>query len=277
MPSVRRSSAGLVNHNSSLARKGEGYEVRPFPKIRRAYVDVLREGSRRHIIHGLVEVDVSKARSLVAAERTGRVSFTGFITACVGRAVDEDRMLHAHRWGRRKLVLFEDVDVNMQLEQVQTDGTRIVQSRIIRAVNRKTVREISAEIRQAQEVTDMDRRRYRGTMWLVTLPRAIRGLIWRLMMARPWWTKRFGGTIAVSAIGMFGSNLGWGIPITPAPLMVTVGGIGSRPVLVDGNIENREHVSLTISVDHDIIDGAPAARFADRLRELVEAADGLTD
>lgn len=76
---------------------------------------------------------------------------------------------------------------------------------------------------------------------------------------------------------MFGTNLGWGIPITPAPLMVTVGGIGVRPVVVDGNLENREHVSLTISVDHDIIDGAPAARFAQRLRELVEAGDGLSD
>ena len=263
------------NHNRPVAREGESYEVRPFPKIRRAYVDVLREGHRRHIIHGLVEVDISKAKDLIASVEGERVSFTGFIAACVGTAVDDDRMLHAHRWGRRKLVLFDDVDVNMQLEQVQADGTRIVQSRIIRAVNRKTVREISAEIRQAQEVTDADRRRYRGTLWLVSLPRMIRGLVWRLMMARPWWTKRFGGTIAVSAVGMFGTDLGWGIPITPAPLMVTVGGIGKRPVLNEGKIENREHLSLTISVDHDIIDGAPAARFVERLRELIESGRGL--
>lgn len=263
------------NHNRPVAREGESYEVRPFPKIRRAYVDVLREGHRRHIIHGLVEVDISKAKDLIASVEGERVSFTGFITSCVGTAVDDDRMLHAHRWGRRKLVLFDDVDVNMQLEQVQADGTRIVQSRIIRAVNRKTVREISAEIRQAQEVTDADRRRYRGTLWLVSLPRMIRGLVWRLMMARPWWTKRFGGTIAVSAVGMFGTDLGWGIPITPAPLMVTVGGIGKRPVLSDGDIENREHLSLTISVDHDIIDGAPAARFVQLLRELIESGHGL--
>ena len=263
------------NHNRPVAREGESYEVRPFPKIRRAYVDVLREGHRRHIIHGLVEVDISKAKDLIASVEGERVSFTGFITACVGKAVDEDRMLHAHRWGRRKLLLFDDVDVNMQLEQVQADGARIVQSRIIRAVNRKTVREISAEIRQAQEVTDADRRRYRGTLWLVSLPRMIRGLVWRLMMARPWWTKRFGGTIAVSAVGMFGTDLGWGIPITPAPLMVTVGGIGKRPVLSDGDIENREHLSLTISVDHDIIDGAPAARFVQLLRELIESGHGL--
>lgn len=182
-----------------MAQEGESYEVRPFPKIRRAYVDVLREGRRRHIIHGLVEVDVGKARELIAAQQKDRVSFTGFITACVARAVDEDRMLHAHRWGRSKLVLFDDVDVNMQLEQVRPDGTGIVQSRIIRAANRKTVREITAEIRQAQQVSEVDRRRYRGTMWLVSLPRVVRGLVWRLMMARPWWTKRFGGAQLLGA------------------------------------------------------------------------------
>jgi pyruvate/2-oxoglutarate dehydrogenase complex dihydrolipoamide acyltransferase (E2) component len=34
-------------------------------------------------------------------------------------------------------------------------------------------------------------------------------------------------------------------------------------------------LDLTISVDHDLVDGAPAARFARRLADLVESADGL--
>jgi pyruvate/2-oxoglutarate dehydrogenase complex dihydrolipoamide acyltransferase (E2) component len=74
---------------------------------------------------------------------------------------------------------------------------------------------------------------------------------------------------------MFGGSTGWGIPITPSPLMVTVSGIGPRPVLVGDHVVNREHLSLTISVDHDIIDGAPAARFVERLRQLIECADGV--
>jgi pyruvate/2-oxoglutarate dehydrogenase complex dihydrolipoamide acyltransferase (E2) component len=35
-------------------------------------------------------------------------------------------------------------------------------------------------------------------------------------------------------------------------------------------IEVREYLSLTLSMDHDLIDGAPAARFAARLKELIE-------
>lgn len=262
-----------------MTRESVTYEIRSFPKIRRAYADVLREGHRRHTIHGLVEVDVAEALSAIhdraAEESVPPLSFTGFIVGCVGRAVDENRMLHAHRWGRRKLVLFDEVDVNLQLEQVDDDGNRIVQSRIVRAVNRKTMQEISSEIREAQRVVEADRRRLRGTLWLVTLPGFIRSAIWRMVMRRPWWTKRFGGTVAVSAIGMFGTSLGWGIPVTPSALMVTVGGIGVRPVLIDDVVVNREHLSLTISVDHDIIDGAPAARFVERLRQLIEEAHGL--
>jgi pyruvate/2-oxoglutarate dehydrogenase complex dihydrolipoamide acyltransferase (E2) component len=58
---------------------------------------------------------------------------------------------------------------------------------------------------------------------------------------------------------------------------VTVGGIGEKPVLVDGHIALREYLSLTISFDHDIIDGAPAARFTERLKELIESGYGLDD
>lgn len=41
---------------------------------------------------------------------------------------------------------------------------------------------------------------------------------------------------------------------------------------MDGRIEVREHLHLTLSVDHDIVDGAPAARFIGVLRQLIESA-----
>ena len=74
---------------------------------------------------------------------------------------------------------------------------------------------------------------------------------------------------------MFGPGGGWGIPIAPPTLMITIGGITTKPRYLDGSLEPREMLDLTISVDHDIVDGAPAARFARRLAELVEQADGL--
>ena len=47
--------------------------------------------------------------------------------------------------------------------------------------------------------------------------------------------------------------------------------------IVDGHIAMRDSLSLTISFDHDIIDGAPAARFTKLLKDLIESGYGLPD
>ena len=59
--------------------------------------------------------------------------------------------------------------------------------------------------------------------------------------------------------------------------MMTVGGIGQKPGVVDGHIAIRDYLSLTISFDHDMIDGAPAARFTQQLKDLIESGYGLGD
>jgi sterol 3beta-glucosyltransferase len=70
---------------------------------------------------------------------------------------------------------------------------------------------------------------------------------------------------------------GWGIPVSNHTLQVTLGGIAEKPGVVDSRIEIREYLSVTVSFDHDIVDGAPAARFIQRLKELVESGYGLCD
>ena len=89
--------------------------------------------------------------------------------------------------------------------------------------------------------------------------------------------KRYRGTVELTAIGMFGKGSSWGIPPAGPTLTIIVGGIGEKPGVVDGHIAIREYLSMTISFDHDIIDGAPAARFTQRLKELIESGYGLFD
>ncbi len=253
------------------------YETRPLLKIRRAYVDALAAGRRKHTIHGLVSVDVTiPRRDMRARDRAGRpVSFTAFVVRAVARAVEADRMIHAYRRHNR-LVLFDDVDVNTQVE-VELAGQTIPKSVVVRAANRKSVETITDEIRSAQHQRDEHDRFYRAMLAFVSMPRPIRRLAWRAVMANPAWFKRLGGTVGLSSIGMFGPGGGWGIPIALPTLMITVGGITTEPRLRDGTLEERELLSLTISVDHDIVDGAPAARFVRRLTELIETGDGLRD
>jgi hypothetical protein len=103
------------------------------------------------------------------------------------------------------------------------------------------------------------------------------GFVW-LGRRDPRLWKRFAGTVGISAVGMFGSGAGWGIPAgTPTALTLTVGGIAPKPVDIGGQIAWRDYLSLTLTVDHDIVDGAPAARFTERLKELIESGYGLDD
>ena len=70
---------------------------------------------------------------------------------------------------------------------------------------------------------------------------------------------------------------GWAIPFGVHTLEIALGGIAQKPGIVDGRIEICDYLCLTMSVDHDIIDGAPAARFVQRLKELIEGGYGLCE
>lgn len=254
----------------------EPYEVRPFLKIRKAYIDNFEAARRKSFIHGLVEMDVTEVRrSLRQLEAQGQdISFSAVVMHAVARAVDEDRIMHAYR-RRSQLILFEDVDVNTQIEVTEA-GQKIVKPLLVRAANRKSIDELTREIRAAQRPDSSTAFLYRAALAFVSIPRPIRRLALRVAMSNPMWFKRFGGTVGLSSVGMFGAGGGWGIPIAPPTLMITVGGIATKPRYIDGNVEAREMLDVTISVDHAIVDGATAARFTRRLAELLEHPADLT-
>ncbi|WP_242342819.1 2-oxo acid dehydrogenase subunit E2 [Anaeromyxobacter terrae] len=239
-------------------------------------MDALEIGVRRHMVHALLELDVSRARELLRElERSGeKLSFTAFVVASLARAIDADRRLHAYRDWRNRLVLFDEVDV-VTLVESEVDAVAI--PHVVRAANRRTLREIHDEIRRIQAEPGASAQRSGALMRLSALtPGLLRRLFFRVLRRNPHWLKRTAGTALVTSVGMFGLGAGWVVGIVPLhTLCLTVGGITRKPGLVDGRVEPREYLSLTASVDHDIVDGAPAARFARHLRELIEGAEVL--
>jgi pyruvate/2-oxoglutarate dehydrogenase complex dihydrolipoamide acyltransferase (E2) component len=263
----------------SMKQQRADYEVLPFSKYRRWMVAAYRSVQHKHMIHGLLEVDVTRARTALREHKatTGEsLSFTAFLVACLAQAVDEHKAVQAFRQGGKRLVLFEDVDIYTVIEY-DVAGQKYIIPYIIRAANRKTVRELHDEIRAAQGA---DVKNVLKRYWFLSLPTVLfRPFLWVcawIGRRRPRLWKEIVGTVGISAVGMFGNGAGWGIPpATPTTLMVTVGGIGQKHEIVEWRAAVREYLSLTISVDHDIVDGAPAARFARRLKELIESGYGL--
>jgi pyruvate dehydrogenase E2 component (dihydrolipoamide acetyltransferase) len=77
-----------------------------------------------------------------------------------------------------------------------------------------------------------------------------------------------GGTFTISNLGMFGVDAFTAIIIPPQAAILAVGRISERVVPIDGHPGIRPMMTLTLSSDHRVVDGARAAKF---LQDLVEA------
>ena len=254
------------------------YQVVPFPKARRLITDIGWISRKKHTIRGLLELDVTKPRRIINAhrERTGeRLSFSGYLAKCAGQAIGHNNYLHAYRDWLGRLVLYEEVDIAMMIE-VEHKGKRIPVGHILRAANKKTLRQIHKEIRAAQKKPMQDRQ-VRQLFFFSQIPGFARRLFFILLDRSPHLKKKYSGTVSLSALGMFGDGGGWGIALPSHTLGITVGGISRKPGVHEGKIKVREILNLTLDFDHDIVDGAPAARFAQRFRELIEGGFGLDE
>ena len=260
-----------------MTKQTASYTLIPFPAARQLIVEAGRLGARRPLIHGLLEIDVTKARTVLREHkaRTGETSsFTAFIVKCLAQAIDQDRRVQAYRNWRHQLIVFDDVDV-VTLIEAERGGVAI--PHIIRAAQRKSFREIHDEIRAVQSRPARSAQRLSALMRLAPrVPAFFRQIFCRLLLKSPQRLKRYSGTCLVTSVGVFGQGSGWGFGFLPMhTLGLTVGDIASKPGVSEGRIEIREYLCLTITFDHDVVDGAPAARFAQRVKEHLESGYGL--
>ncbi len=79
-----------------------------------------------------------------------------------------------------------------------------------------------------------------------------------------------GGTFSITNLGMYGIDAFTPIINPPECAILGVGRIVARPVGIDGQIVLRDMMALSLSFDHRLVDGAPAARFLARVRQLIE-------
>lgn len=259
--------------------KTQSYEVVPFPPIRHLIIDGAKFATRKHTIRCLIEIDVTDVRSFIREHkaRTGEtLSFTAFVIACLGRAVEANKYVNAYRNWRDQLIIFDDVDVITYIE-IELEGCAFPIAHILRAVNRKTWRELHDEMRTVQSDPEQSpsARHWHLAKWFLFLPGFVRDLIYRFANRSPHMWKRYVGTVYLTAVGMFATGSGWGISFSAHTLGVTIGGISEKPVVRNGRIEIRECLNLTAEFDHDVVDGAPAARFIEQFKTLIENADGI--
>jgi hypothetical protein len=254
-------------------------KIVPYPRLRNFVVDVLAEGRRKKIAHLMLEADIGPMRERLAEHRRaglGWVSITSYVAKSFACAIDDDKHMQAYRLGKSRIVLFDDVDLTFMVER-EWEGEPLPVFCIVRAAQRKTAHEIHRELQAAKETPlGTDGPMNALEMQFFLLPSFLRRALWFFVRRNPYWFKDLIGTAGVTSMGMFTSGVAVGVGITPMTVTLCIGSIEKKLALVDGQAIEREVMHMLLSVDHEIIDGAPLARFAERFNKILLDGRALT-
>jgi pyruvate dehydrogenase E2 component (dihydrolipoamide acetyltransferase) len=84
-----------------------------------------------------------------------------------------------------------------------------------------------------------------------------------------------GGTFTVTNLGALGIESFTPVLNAPQVAILGVASIQLRPVEADGGVQFVPHIGLSLTINHQVIDGAPAARFLQALSQAIGSIDLL--
>ena len=261
------------------------YEI-PYPSSRQLTFDVGKIGLAKHHVRALLEVDVTDARRLIKQSRHSgsKISFTAWLIKSIADCV----ALHPPVAGvndakRNKVLVFEDVDISIVVEK-DVNGSRVPLPYVIRKADKKPLCEIQEEIEAAKAQTVKGEGDYvlgegknaLGMRLFVRLPQWLRLILMRqFVLNHPQRVKDMMGTVMITTAGMVGHTRGWIMPFGMHTLCFAFGSLNEQAAVYKGEIQKREILHLTVLIDHDVIDGVPAARFVDDLVKKLQSGFGL--
>jgi pyruvate/2-oxoglutarate dehydrogenase complex dihydrolipoamide acyltransferase (E2) component len=197
-----------------------------------------------------------------------KLSFTAYLVTCLVHVIKDHPEMNSFHKGRNQIIL-DDISVNVLIER-EIRGEKVPEPLGITKAQLKTYRQIHEEIREAQKNSGSNLGNLVGMTWIRFIPGFLLRTFISIADRNITMAKRY-GKVCVTAVGMYNKDASWFIPHGTATVLVTVGGISDKVVLIDNKAVNREYLCLTISFDHNIIDGAPAARFVKQFTETIRS------
>jgi pyruvate dehydrogenase E2 component (dihydrolipoamide acetyltransferase) len=181
-----------------------------------------------------IDVDMTKA-----AQARGNASYTALLVQLVARALREHPLLNSTV---RDDAIVQLYDINIGVAVAAEEGLIVP---VINRADGKSLRDIDAELK------DLAERARDGTLTLDDVS---------------------GGTFTITNLGMFGIPQFRAIINPPEAAILAVGAIAKRAVVINDGIQIRPMMNITASADHRIVDGVAVARFLQRVKQLLEAA-----
>ena len=255
----------------------KGYKSLPLSFNRRAVIASATVTKEKNAFHSFTEVDITVPRQFIKEhfERTGeKLSLTAYIVTCLARVVKDFPELNSFIKGRKHIIL-DDLTINVLIER-EISEEKVPEPVGIKVAQEKTFYQIHKEIRDAKKLKSDKLGSLSGQTWIRLIPGFLLRTFIRIADKNIYMAKSY-GKIAVTAIGMYSKEPVWFIPHGTATVLITVGSISKRVVEIDGQFESREHLCLTASFDHNIVDGAPASRFMNQFIETIKSGKIIQD
>lgn len=252
-------------------KKNKDYISVPLTINRRAVIASATVTKEKNTIHSFSEIDITEPRHRIKKhfEDTGeKLSLTAYIVSCLAQTIKDYPQFNSFIKGRR-LIMLNDITISVLVER-DIDGEKVPEPIGIRQIQEKTPFQIQNEIKKAKELVSDKIGSLSCMAWLQFIPSFLLKTFIRIADRNIKISKRY-GKIAVTSVGMFSNEAIWFIPHGSATVLLTVGSIGKKVVEIDGQFISREHLCLTASFDHNIIDGAPASRFMNQLLEKIKS------
>ncbi len=218
--------------------------VEALTPLRRTIARRMTQSSHNPHITMITEIDMTEVVALREEinERTERelgirVSFNDIIVKAVADVLERFPRFNATLVGN-ELHMFEDINIGVAMA---TDNGLLVP--VVRDANKKSITEI------AKETKELGRRARNNKL-------------------KP--EELSGSTFTVSNLGPFKVDLFIPVINPPETAILALGQIKKKPVVINDMIAIRSMMMASCAVDHRVLDGAPAGRFLQALKETLE-------
>jgi len=252
-----------------------GYKSLPLGFNRQAVIASASVTREKNTIHSFTEVDITEPRRLMRDhfERTGeKLSLTAYVVTCLAQIIKEYPQLNSFIRGK-KLIILDDITISVLIER-EIVGEKVPEPVGIKQAQSKSFRQIHNEIREVKKQQSDKLGSLSDQTWIRLIPNFLLKTFIRVADQNIQMAELY-GKVAVTAVGMFSKEAIWFIPHGSATVLVTIGSISRKVVEVEGCFVSREHLCLTVSFDHNIVDGAPASRFMNQFIESIKSGNLL--
>jgi 2-oxoisovalerate dehydrogenase E2 component (dihydrolipoyl transacylase) len=235
-------NGGSLSHGGSAARQDEIVKV---VGLRRRIAENMQEAKRRIPHFTLVEeydvTNLEQTRQMMNADRGSNPKLTllPFLISAMARTLADYPQINA-TYDDDEQIITRSGAVHMGMATQTPNGLMVP---VIRNAERRTLWDLAGEILRLSDAARTGK------------------------AARD---ELSGSTITISSLGPMGGITSTPVINRPEVAIVAVNKVEEKPVVVDGDLEIRKRMNLSLSCDHRVVDGWDAANFMQDLKKLIE-------